>query len=45
VVRLAAFEAETEFGRSRFELCVDVVERVVAVNLRLARAEQIEVGA
>src|SRR3546814_6452465 len=45
MVRLPAFEAEAECGRLCFEPRMNVVQRVVAVNLGLARAEQVEIGA
>src|SRR3546814_4229023 len=45
MVRLAAFEAEAECGRLCFEPRVNIVERVVAIDFGLARAEQVEVGA
>ena len=45
MVRLAAFEAEAEFGRLRFEPRVNIVERVMAIDFGLARAKQVEIGA
>src|SRR3546814_13079952 len=45
VVRLAAIDAQAERDRLVGEPRVNVVQRVMAVYLRLARAEQVEIGA
>src|SRR5690606_28049954 len=45
MVRLAAFERKAELFRLRLEAGVNVIERLMAVNLGLARAEQVEIGA
>src|SRR3546814_1934306 len=45
VVRLAAVDAEAEAGRLFREARMNLVQRIVAVDLRLAGAEEIEVGA
>ena len=43
MVRLEEVDVETERGRVRRQAGVDLVERLVAVDLGLARAEQVEV--
>ena len=45
VVRLEEVDLEPELGRPARDLGVDVVERVVAVDLRLTRPDQVEVRA
>src|SRR6185369_12669212 len=45
VVRLEEVDLETELGRARGDLGVDLVERVAAVDLGLARPEEVEVRA
>src|SRR3546814_16477597 len=45
VVRLAAIDAQAERDRLVGEPRVNVVQRVMAVYLRLARAGQVEIGA
>ena len=45
VVRLPAFEAEAEAVGLRLQPRMDVVQRIMAIDFRLARAEQVEIGA
>lgn len=45
VVGLAAFDAQAKVRRLRCQPCMNVIERVIAINFRFARAEQVEIGA
>ena len=44
-VRLVEVDCEAQFGRPGGDLGVDIVERVVAIDRRLAQAEHIEIWA